>query len=345
MLIKFLLIFIVLICLAFLGFIVWASRSNKLDNFKAYEIISNKSIKKTNLSKFSVLSYNMGYASSMKNNKPIEIEKSEILNNLNEIKNLLEKYQPSIIGLQEIDFASDRTFYIDQAKLFADSLIDYSQLYLFKTITWNNKYVPYPYWPPNRHFGKILSGQAIMSNLEIKNCNFHLFKKPNNNNYFYNLFYLNRLAQFCTVTIENVDVIISNVHLEAYDEESRIEQAKFLRDYFSSIKFGNKPFILIGDFNSIPQNSTKTKEFLDEPETDFSQDNTIQIIKEIPGISEVFVSNENANFTFPSDKPNRKLDYIFYSNHFRLISSSVIKDIKASDHLPIIGFFEVKILD
>lgn len=41
-------------------------------------------------------------------------------------------------------------------------------------------------------------------------------------------------------------------------------------------------------------------------------------------------------FTIPSDEPNRKIDYIFTSNHFKVESSYVI-DTQVSDHCPYVA--------
>ena len=46
--------------------------------------------------------------------------------------------------------------------------------------------------------------------------------------------------------------------------------------------------------------------------------------------------------TFPSWAPVRRLDYIFYSPDFELTNSYVLKDMKVSDHLPIVAELKLK---
>jgi endonuclease/exonuclease/phosphatase family metal-dependent hydrolase len=51
---------------------------------------------------------------------------------------------------------------------------------------------------------------------------------------------------------------------------------------------------------------------------------------------------DNAVFSFPSDKPSRKLDYIFYPDSFALQKGFVDKSAgTASDHLPAVSVFEI----
>lgn len=46
---------------------------------------------------------------------------------------------------------------------------------------------------------------------------------------------------------------------------------------------------------------------------------------------------EDGNFfTYPSDKPEMRLDYIFYSDHFEMLESRVVTEVgTVSDHLPV----------
>ena len=75
--------------------------------------------------------------------------------------------------------------------------------------------------------------------------------------------------------------------------------------------------LLLGDMNCTPPEAKVRRAFEDEPETDMSSDNTIGLLRGIPGIREVvpadvYAADERAWFTFPAHKPNRRLDYIFH---------------------------------
>jgi endonuclease/exonuclease/phosphatase family metal-dependent hydrolase len=63
---------------------------------------------------------------------------------------------------------------------------------------------------------------------------------------------------------------------------------------------------------------------------------------ELVAISDIGLKRLETTKTFPSWKPKRRIDYIFYSVHFEVISYDVINDMKISDHLPIIAEFRLK---
>mgnify|MGYP003304700233 CR=1 FL=1 len=79
------------------------------------------------------------------------------------------------------------------------------------------------------------------------------------------------------------------------------------------------PLILMGDFNALPDSN--------ELKPLFERLNDTDSLAEIKG-----------KFTFPSYKPNIKIDYIFYKN-LRCTSVKTIEKV-VSDHLPIVAEFE-----
>lgn len=78
--------------------------------------------------------------------------------------------------------------------------------------------------------------------------------------------------------------------------------------------------ILMGDFNMKPDNPLLV------PILDRMQDASKQILGEA--------------FTFPSDKPDRKIDYIFVTSDIKISSASIPK-IVASDHCPHTAILEI----
>jgi endonuclease/exonuclease/phosphatase family metal-dependent hydrolase len=79
------------------------------------------------------------------------------------------------------------------------------------------------------------------------------------------------------------------------------------------------PVIVLGDWNMKPKKATWEK--VNSLLTDVSE-----------------IAGKNVLYTFPSDRPKSKLDYIFVSDHFHVVSTNVIDNIPAaSDHLPLIA--------
>jgi hypothetical protein len=68
-------------------------------------------------------------------------------------------------------------------------------------INWDKRYVPFPYWPITQQFGRTLSGQSILSRFPIQNHERHVLDRVAGNNWIYNAFYLDRLAQVAEIVV------------------------------------------------------------------------------------------------------------------------------------------------
>lgn len=281
---------------------------------------------------FTVMTYNIGYLSGMMNNLPIKTSKELFEKNMQVALQLLENVEPDFIGFQEIDFHSQRSFYVNQLETIAEKA---GYKYAAVAINWDKHYVPFPYWPPSAHFGRMLSGQAMLSRWPIVSAQRVALEKPRNRPFFYNALYLDRLIQAVKIKIKEGSIIIFNVHLEAFDRETREKQAGKVLDMYRSYK-DDYPVLVIGDFNSIPPDAAQKNNFIDEPVMDFNDDNTIELFLAETSLR----AAEPDTFTFPSDIPTRKLDHIFY-NHEKItwIKSWVPEGIKSSDHLPLVMEF------
>lgn len=116
-------------------------------------------------------------------------------------------------------------------------------------------------------------------------------------------------AVVCLASNETIAFI--GTHLDhTKNEIDRIAQADKINQVFSKNKY---PTILAGDLNAIPGSKT------------------IQILEETWKPS---YDVENPAFTFPSDGPTKKIDYIMFypKNRWRVIETKVIQDSIASDH-------------
>ena len=84
-----------------------------------------------------------------------------------------------------------------------------------------------------------------------------------------------------------------------------------------------KPIIWGGDFNATPDNNT---------------------IKQLVSAGFVRTNKNPINYTIPSNKPNREIDYISYfpNDAFAVESHIVVSGTSASDHLPIISALKPK---
>ncbi|MEP4531583.1 MAG: endonuclease/exonuclease/phosphatase family protein [Cyclobacteriaceae bacterium] len=325
---KYLSASLILIASAIVAFFIFfnyakAPNLNEADYYvlKRYEDVAFAEPKDT----FSVTTFNIGYLSGMTNNLPLGREREFFDTNLANAINLLKSLNPDIIGFQEIDVQSARSFEVDQLDTIC-SVLQFSQAYL--SINWDVKYLPFPYWPPAQHFGKIISAQGIASRFPMSNDTTLVLEKPTDNDIMYNAFYIDRLIQKVDVEIAGKQVKLMNVHLEAFVENSREEQAGVVKREIE--KYSDKmPVIVMGDFNG-------------RPEYEESNIEAMQVIMSArhikSSISEKdYRKNPHAFYTFSSGDPNQMIDYILYNeNYIDCIAARVVSEAgEISDHLPL----------
>jgi endonuclease/exonuclease/phosphatase family metal-dependent hydrolase len=310
--------------IAFIVFFFWGS--SPAYNQEAYQTYryDDADLPK---SKLKVMTYNLGYLSGMKNNLPEDMPYDLFQNNLRRCRQLLDSLDPDIIGFQEIDFASARSHHQNQL----DSLsAGYHQAYA--SVNWNKRYVPFPYWPPRYHFGKMLSGQAILSKYPISKTETKVLKKPVNAPFYYNAFYLDRLVQMAVIEVGERKLMIMNLHLEAFDAETRESQAITVRNLYEQYA-RTMPVILMGDFNSTPYWT---------PEADNAMRTILGAEHIACAVSRSrYDARPEAYYTFSSGQPGQRIDYVLYNdNYIKPVSARTVKEAgEISDHLPVIFEF------
>jgi len=316
------------ILILFIAFYYWASSSNfRIDEYSKI-LANNYPTDITNDSVYSIITYNIGYLSGMTNNLPIKKEKIFFDENLEIVVDLFKKLDPDIIAFQEIDFASRRSYDVNQQNEIAK--LGYS--FVGQVVNWDKKYLPFPEFPISMHYGRILSGQSILSKYAITFQDRLELKRNTTNPFYYDAFYLDRLAQIVKINItrsgqKNKTLVIINVHTEAFHQETRKEQIENILQIFLSY---NKEFptILLGDFNS-----------------DINYENAaINLLLDLPKTGCAAFDRNNIENTFDSEKPVERLDYIFYNTDFiEYLDGEVLSEFEqASDHLPLLMKFKLK---
>lgn len=263
-----------------------------------------------------VVTYNLGYGSGMLNNQGVIYDREFILKNLDAAAKILAEKKADVIAFQEIDFDSHRTFGINQLEYLAKKLDLAHGAY---ALNWSKRYLPFPYWPPQIHFGRMQSGLAILSRYPILANEVTILEKPKNNPFWYNWFYLERTVQHAVVDVGPIKIDFFNLHLEAFDYDTRQAQAVKLARLIPAEN--PNPAIVLGDFND-PEKITLDKNLKDAATT----------FAEISNLSPVFPIGSAK--TFPADKPFEHLDHIFVSKEF-LVRDTDVPTLETSDHLPV----------
>ena len=254
---------------------------------------------------------------------------------LDSLVKTIQEAAVDVVFLQEIDFESDRSHGVDQAKYLA---MKGGYPFVAEAVSWEANYIPFPYWPFSRHFGRMKSGGAVLSKYPIVKNDVILLEKPLSQPWWYNLFYLHRYFQKVTISINGRDFQVINLHLEAFDKKDRLKQIQKLVE----IEAAEKIDFIAGDFNMVPTEATKKSKFYndDDYENDpsFSEMGKSGMKEVIP--EDIYMKEENLYFTFPSWKPDRRLDYIFYQQDLKMMRAEVLPS-ALSDHLPIKASFQI----
>ncbi|UZR98705.1 endonuclease/exonuclease/phosphatase family protein [Chondrinema litorale] len=119
------------------------------------------------------------------------------------------------------------------------------------------------------------------------------------------------VLEILTVLPSGDTVAFVGTHLDHLkDNTDRVAQVKKINEVFKENKY---PTILAGDLNDVPNSQA------------------INILEEVWTAS---YNKENPAPTFPSNKPDRKIDYVMFlpANKWKVISTEVIQDAIASDH-------------
>lgn len=334
---------LIVFIISFIGFFMWASfpwslsgRVSEVDILQLDEAVLNDPHEEEGVIK--ILTWNLGFLYGKGSEGPgYEYrDQSFFKERMEELITFIRKENPDILCLQEIDFDSSRSGGINQARELA---LKAGYPYLAQAVSWKANYIPFPYWPLSRNFGSMKSGGAILSKYPLKRHNVELFAKPASNPWWYNLFYLHRYAQSATVTIRDKDYVIMNLHLEAFDKADRLKQVRQLQERVEE----NQVDFAAGDYNMVPGRAIKKNKFTESTD-DYENDESFVVMsggkmkEAIP--EEIYLRSESRYFTFPSWKPDRRLDYIFYDSSHRLMRAEVLSS-KLSDHLPLKASFQI----
>ncbi|MFO8099738.1 MAG: endonuclease/exonuclease/phosphatase family protein [Salinibacter sp.] len=296
------------------GFFFWASGGRLSDD--ALRTSPRYASPAPSPDTLTVATYNIGYLSGMTNNEPVVRPESLFTANMEAALTLLQEVNADVVGLQEIDFGAARSFYKHQLDTLATRL-NYATA--ARAVNWDVRYLPFPYGRPAVHFGRVLSGQAVLSRRPMRMHRRYVLPRPPLP-FYRDAFYLDRLAQATVVAFDDKPLVVLNVHLEAYDAETRTAQARQVRALYDRVAQPGVPVLLLGDFNAA----------IDAPE-----DSTMAVLLDETNLRPARPDTASAG-TFPADAPTRTIDHILYRSGPLTSASATVhcgpQDAPPSDH-------------
>lgn len=284
-----------------------------------------------------VLTFNLGFVYGEGSEGPgyEAKDKDYFIKRLDELSGELKSWGADIIFLQEIDFSASRSASINQAEYLAARA---GYPYVAEAVSWDANYIPFPYWPLSRNFGRMLSGGAILSRYPLSHHEVTLLDKPASSPWWYNLFYLHRYFQKVTVEVGHKKFNVINLHLEAFDKKNRMAQ---IQELVQKIKDENIDFVA-GDFNMLPASAAKRSKFFNDDNYENDQSFELMMGSGLQEVvpDEIYAKDESLFFTFPAWAPDRRLDYIFYKTGLKMMKAEVLPS-ALSDHLPLRASFQI----
>lgn len=274
----------------------------------------------------------------------------EVENHLIELAAKINQMDADVLFLQEIDVLAKRSGYIDQLQY----LLDFSEFnYAVYASQWKSDYVP------SDGIGKVNSGNAILSRYPIENAERIALPLIEEQSDFVQYFYLRRNILKGQIKDAQGQVIqLLNTHTSAFATDgTKDKQLEQIKAEVDQLQAAGTPFLLAGDFNSLPPSTQQKSDFADDvcpkdsdySTNDFNAESEIMLpfydyAPLIPLAD--YAADNTPYFSFTSDKAgfwNRKLDFMFTNRSLKAglvhqdINSGGVATMPLSDHAPLSG--------
>lgn len=226
---------------------------------------------------------------------------------LTQIAGEIESHDPDVVALQEVDVNwGERSDYENQAAYLAEAL---DMHYFFGEIY---DLPPAEGREENRKYGLVL-----LSRYPIEYRNNHRLTRLSSQHDTDEPLLMPGFPEI-VIQVSERRVHIFNTHLD-YRPDPSIRETEVM-EMLEIIEGIDKqePVILMGDLNAEPEDP------------------------ELAAMSDIFrdawegEEGDGEGFTFPAAEPTKRIDYILYSDHFK-ITSVYVSDTQKSDHRPVVG--------
>lgn len=223
-----------------------------------------------------------------------------------EIGKYLKTKNIDIVVLNEVDFSASWSGNLDQARIVAET-------------------GGYPYFVRQTNYDLFLPGfslqfgNALLSRYPVKTAKRERLPpyKPAEP-----WFYGNHDALRVEIDLGATEISVWGLHLDVRDEQARVQAIEHVLNNLKD----DQHTILAGDLNSRPATNNEA--------TAYSTLAAYNHLISFPLI-------DSKHNTFPSEKPGRIIDWIFYSPQFRFKTGDV-PGIHYSDHLPVLVELEIR---
>src|SRR5436853_6486229 len=166
----------------------------------------------------------------------------------------------------------------------------------------------------NLHYQGGQYGVAILSRFPIRATDHHLYQNTREAE--------RRGFIRAEVSVDGLVLNFVTTHLDYQYEDGRLFEAQQL---LNALKDVQGPLVIVGDFNDIPAGRA------------------YQLMRYQFGDAWIESRSTDEGFSYPTDKPAKRIDYIFFRSSDRVRTKRAwIVDTQASDHVPVVADLEVR---
>lgn len=270
--------------------------------------------------------------------------KADIGQTLEGLAQLIKQQNPDIILLQEVDDGAKRTDYADQlAQLL--SLLPDDYVCHTSSVYWQADYLPHP-----RIMGAVGMKLSIISKYKISSATRRqLSLIPEDP--ISQLFNLKRALQDVRLPVDGAnELAVLNTHLSAFAKNTGTSERQInqIDAHLQLLNKAKTPWVIGGDFNLLPPGAYPllAEDQRIHHDVESAITTLFQRYSAVPSLELTQSDQRQQWFTFfPNDprvqRPDRTIDYYFYSHQLRLQSAHVETEtsLTLSDHMPIIANF------
>jgi endonuclease/exonuclease/phosphatase family metal-dependent hydrolase len=164
---------------------------------------------------------------------------------------------------------------------------------------------------PNLDYQGGKYGVAILSRFPIKNVVHRMFENKREAE--------RRGMLLVEVELDRKPLIFVTTHLDYQFEDGRLFETEQLLKYLADVK---GPLIVVADLNDVPSGSA------------------YQLMRTVFDDAWIATRGNDDGFSYPADKPAKRIDHIFYRKGARAKKAWVVESL-ASDHIPVVAEIEV----
>lgn len=265
---------------------------------------------------------------------------------LQRIKRLIEEENPDILLLQEMHQKHTTTYGRNQLAELQKAL-NHAYPCIARADYWRSKFVPHP-----KIMGPV--GMELITLSKFKITDGKRYQLPQTPySWITGPFHLQRAILEVDIKTDSQRALkVLNTHFEAFPKHSTVrdQQVNYAIQLLKSYDAAGVPWVFGGDLNLIPD---RQRERLSSETYLYPKAQELQPLLEnyssIPNKGILNSPNPSAWYTYSPNRfeslaPDRTLDYIFYSAHWRLLDAKVRTDELAqlaSDHMPVLGQFRL----